>query len=334
MAEVDHDETHGLGYEHVDDDPNVSVLLAAMDDTARWEATIELRAWERAHLGPSPGDRILDVGCGRGDAVLSLAADLGPSGTVVGIDSSSAMITAAKMRAGAVRCNTRFTVGDALDLGESDASFDMVRSERTLQWVADPQQAVNEMARVVTHGGMVSLIDTDWSTFQIDVEDEDIARRVRTTMATERRRPSKVGGRLASLAEQAGLHVVSRSTATQRWSSWDPDQSPAPPGCFSMTSLADDLIAAGQLEAAARDEFIATIHDAARSGKFRMFLSMYGVVAQRSRQGIDDPGVIFADGRRTRTGHPGLHRASWLQSAPPFGMLAQGSAVALFSMEA
>lgn len=44
------DDTHGLGYERVDDDPNVSVLLAMTDATAGWEATRRLRAWERDPL--------------------------------------------------------------------------------------------------------------------------------------------------------------------------------------------------------------------------------------------------------------------------------------------
>jgi hypothetical protein len=35
---VDADETHALGYERVDDDPNVSILLGTMEATGRWEA--------------------------------------------------------------------------------------------------------------------------------------------------------------------------------------------------------------------------------------------------------------------------------------------------------
>jgi hypothetical protein len=47
---MDADETHALGYERVDDDPNVSVLLETMEATGRWEATLRLRAWEREQL--------------------------------------------------------------------------------------------------------------------------------------------------------------------------------------------------------------------------------------------------------------------------------------------
>ena len=77
---MEHQETHGLGYEGVDDDPNVAVLLSTMDATAGWEAVRQLRAWERRHLALGPGQRLLDVGCGLGDAALSLAVDLGATG--------------------------------------------------------------------------------------------------------------------------------------------------------------------------------------------------------------------------------------------------------------
>ena len=158
------DDTHGLGYELVDDDPNVSVLLATMDTTSKWEATLRLRLWERSELGLGSGQRLLDVGCGLGEAALALADDLGVDGEVVGVDVSAEMLHVARSKAGGARCRVRFTVGDACSLVEPDDSFDVVRSERTLQWLADPSAAVAEMARVVRPGGRVSLIDTDWST--------------------------------------------------------------------------------------------------------------------------------------------------------------------------
>ena len=126
-------ETHGLGYDRVDDDLNASVLLAAMHATAGWEATRRLRAWEQAQLDLRVGHRLLDVGCGLGEAALALAGPLGERGEVVGVDASAAMVHAARSRAGASPCPVRFVVGDASALPEPDDSFDAVRYERTLQ---------------------------------------------------------------------------------------------------------------------------------------------------------------------------------------------------------
>jgi SAM-dependent methyltransferase len=273
------EDTHQLGYHRVDDDPHADVLIATMDGTARWDATLRLRSWERAHLGLTHGQRLLDVGCGLGEAALGLAEDLGADGEVVGVDSSERMLDVARSSAAAARCRVRFTVGDARSLDEPDDSFDAARSERTLQWLSDPAVAVAELVRVVRPGGRVSLLDTDWSTFAIDVGDDALSALVRDGMRVERNRASSVGRRLHELVGAAGCVLIARTEATQTWTAWDPDESPAPLGCFSMESLADDLVARGRLVTADHRRFVATIHDAARGGRFSMRLTMFGVVA-------------------------------------------------------
>ena len=279
MWPVGADETHELGYERVDDDPNVSVLLATMDATGGWDATTCLRQWERSQLRLHPGQRLLDVGCGLGDAALALAVDLRETGQIHGVDVSHEMVATARSRARGAGCSVRFSVGDAAALDVPDGYYDVVRSERTLQWLPDPEVAVAEMVRALRPGGLVSLIDTDWSSFRIDVGDSGLAARVRETMRTERGRPSNIGRRLGSLVRDAGCSVMAETSATQTWEEWDPDESPAPEGCFSMTSLADDLIDVGQLSPGERGDFVSTIHTAARNGAFSMALTMFGVVA-------------------------------------------------------
>jgi SAM-dependent methyltransferase len=189
------------------------------------------------------------------------------------------MLRVAQSKAGAARCRVRFSVGDARSLAEADDYFDIVRSERTLQWLADPIAAVAEMTRVVRPGGRVSLIDTDWSTFAIDVGDDDLAAMVRDAMRTERGRPSNIGGRLRDLVRDAGLTPLASTEATHTWTAWNPDETPAPDGCFSMQSLADDLVATDQLAPAERDRFVSRILQAARQDQFSMSLTMYAVVA-------------------------------------------------------
>ena len=274
-------ETHGLGYEWVDDDPNVAVLIETMDTTARWDSTRDLRTWERDQLGLGSGQRLLDVGCGLGEAALALADQLGGSGEVVGVDASATMLRVARERAAAAKCRVRFSVGDALALDEPDSCFDAARSERTLQWVSDPAAAVTEMARVLRPGGRISLIDTDWSTFRLDVDDTELATLVRQAMRTERGRPSNVGSRLSDLLRSAGFEQLTETRVTQTWSEWNPDQSPAPDGCFSMRSLVDDLVADGRIDPSETERFVSTIHDAARNHRFSMSITMFAVVAEK-----------------------------------------------------
>lgn len=208
------DDRHGLGYRRVDDDPSAAVLLAALDDTAAWEATGRLRSWEREQLGLTAGERLLDVGCGLGEAAIALAEDLGEDGEVVGVDRSERMLEVASSNARSLRCRVRFVAGDAAALDEPDGAFDAARSERTLQWLPDPAIAVVELVRVVRPGGRVSLIDTDWSTFSIDVGDEALTAMVREGMQMEVGRPSNLGRRLGELVAAAGCEPIAMAQAT------------------------------------------------------------------------------------------------------------------------
>ncbi len=276
---MDPSDPYGLGYRNVDGDPHMAVLVSNMGATAEWKATQRLRAWERRHLELVDGERLLDVGCGLGDAAITLASDLGATGELVGVDASAAMLEVARQRSSEAPCAVRFLVGDARSLDHADDSFDAVRSERTLQWVPDPAIVVAGFARVLRPRGRLSLIDTDWSTLRLDVGDPEIAKAVRAGLRVERNRPSNVGRRLAELAEAAGLEVTTKTTDNQTWTRWNPDESPAPDGCFSMTSLAEDLVEAGELESGAVRRFVETIHEAARSQRFAMSLTMHGVIA-------------------------------------------------------
>jgi ubiquinone/menaquinone biosynthesis C-methylase UbiE len=136
---------------------------------------------------------------------MSLGFDLGATGGTVGVDASSTMLDVARRRSSEVPCAVRFSVGDARSLAEADQSFDVVRSERTLQWLYEPASVVAEFVRVLRSGGRLSLIDTDWSTLHLDVGDAQITSMVRDGLRVDRSRPSNVGRRLAELATGAAV---------------------------------------------------------------------------------------------------------------------------------
>jgi ubiquinone/menaquinone biosynthesis C-methylase UbiE len=129
-------------------------------------------------LAVEAGGRVLDVGCGPGVDLLALAARVGPSGRLVGIDASAAMIAEARRRAQEQHIVASFDLGDAQALAFPDAGFDVCRTQRVLMHVPDAQRALAEMVRVTRSGGRVGVFDFDWNTLVIDSPDKETTRAI------------------------------------------------------------------------------------------------------------------------------------------------------------
>jgi arsenite methyltransferase len=115
------------------------------------------------HLGEvlalGPGDRVLDVACGRGASAVHLAEQFGCH--VTGLDYGPEDVAAAQARAAAkgVAHLTAFRQGDAEGLPFDDGSFDAVVSECSFCTFPDKATAAAEMARVLGSGGRLGLTD-------------------------------------------------------------------------------------------------------------------------------------------------------------------------------
>jgi SAM-dependent methyltransferase len=265
------------GFTRVDDQPDTDFLVAGMDATARWPAIRYLRSWERERLALRPGQEVLDVGCGVGDVVIELSEAVRPGGRAVGIDASEAMLAAGRARAAAADRHVDLRVGDALALDEGDESFDACRSERMLQWVPDIDGAVSEMVRVLRPGGRISIIDTDWRTFVVDLPTASAVRAMRLAIEDQRGEPATAGGRLLNVCRHFGLVDLEVTAATHVWSEWDPQVDAAPSGFFPLASVTDELVGLGLIDAELASRFIDELHEAARRGRFYMALSMTAV---------------------------------------------------------
>jgi len=102
--------------------------------------------------GLKDAELILDVGCGSGAVTKDLAAHT--NGTVIALDDSLDMVdTAREMLSDSE--NVQICTGDAHSLPFMSNSFDVAICNLVLMWSRNPQQVVNEMARVVKPGGKV-----------------------------------------------------------------------------------------------------------------------------------------------------------------------------------
>ena len=105
-----------------------------------------------------PGERVLDVATGTGVAAFLAAERVGPSGEVVATDISQKMVEAVRADAESRGVtNIRFERVDAEDIAFPDASFDAVTCVLGLMYPADPQQAINQIYRVLKPGGRAAV---------------------------------------------------------------------------------------------------------------------------------------------------------------------------------
>jgi ubiquinone/menaquinone biosynthesis C-methylase UbiE len=115
-----------------------------------------------------PGGTALDVGCGTGADVRSLAERVGPSGRVVGIDNSQVLVDEARAQSDGLALPIEYQVGDAHQLPFPDATFDVVRCERVMMHLADPRRALGELVRVTRPGGRILVADPDHGMWALD----------------------------------------------------------------------------------------------------------------------------------------------------------------------
>jgi SAM-dependent methyltransferase len=105
---------------------------------------------------PRP-QRLLDVGCGSGYLLRSLANRCPEANELAGIDPASSMIEVATASAGDDRLS--FSVGVAEQLPFPGGTFDLVVSSTSFDHWSDQQAGLRECARVLQPAGRLVLVD-------------------------------------------------------------------------------------------------------------------------------------------------------------------------------
>ncbi|MEU9449096.1 methyltransferase domain-containing protein [Streptomyces sp. NPDC048277] len=159
-----------------------------------------------AELGIRPGHRVLDLGCGPGTDLASLAQAATATGTVIGVDHDRAMATAARERTADQR-TVSVLLGDLHQLPLPDRTADRARTDRVLQHVADPAGALREAHRVLRPGGRLVMSEPDWETLAVDHPDSGLSRAYTQYVTDRAVRNARIGRQLPRLATEAGFTV-------------------------------------------------------------------------------------------------------------------------------
>lgn len=99
-------------------------------------------------------ERVLDVGCGNGNASLAAARRWA---NVTGVDYVPELLVKARARAAAEALAIDFVEGDAEALPFGDAAFDVVLSTFGVMFAPDHVRAASELLRVCRPGGRIAL---------------------------------------------------------------------------------------------------------------------------------------------------------------------------------
>lgn len=102
-----------------------------------------------------PQERVLDLGCGSGNATLLAAAQ---SSEIIGIDPAPRLLEVAQSRATAAGYDTlRFLAGSAEKLPLGEAEIDVAISVFAVIFAADAEAAAAELSRVLAPHGRIVL---------------------------------------------------------------------------------------------------------------------------------------------------------------------------------
>jgi len=265
------------------DDESVAQMVALLDYQDALPSATRLHDWAMETTEIQPGDHVVDLGSGTGTMSLQLASLVAPlalagalAGQVIGIEPNPHLRAVAVSRAEAAGVsNVSFVEGFAGALPLDDSTIDVVWCERVLQHLADPQSAINDIARVLRPGGRAILLDSDYGTRIVSDLDPDLG------AAFSRASLGPIANPYAARRIPAQIHAAGLELEPDVGSSAFIFSSEMLLRTQVLGRDADNAVESGGLTREVADAAVRAIHDAAERGLAFAAITVFGFVARK-----------------------------------------------------
>jgi ubiquinone/menaquinone biosynthesis C-methylase UbiE len=158
-------------------------------------------------IGLKPKISVADIGCGPGAVTCFMGEQIGPEGTVLGVDNSAEQLSIALEKAQRKGLdNIRFQEANVYSMGLEPEFFDMVYARSLMSHLQHPLQALREMSALVKPGGVLICEDIDMATIFSDPPSPEYKRMVQLLLAlgNEIESDVRMGAHLPELFKKAG----------------------------------------------------------------------------------------------------------------------------------
>jgi len=252
-------------FSDVDATKRAEQFIAFLDRIEALPQSVSLRERSYQLLHGQPGERVVDVGCGTGRAVVELKAR---GMQAIGVDISQQMIETAHQRFP----GEDFRIADATSLPFGEGTLNLYRAERVYQHLAHPAEALLEARRVLAPGGRIVLLDPDADMWAIDADDQELTQEL--MKAFSHVVASRwIGRRYRSLLLDAGFVEVTIEVKTGIFT--DYLHAPILPG------MANAGVAAGILSQHEADAWLAEQKRRTQEGRFFVAMPIFLASAHR-----------------------------------------------------
>lgn len=271
---------HPDPYRAVDRQADPLKMVESLEDRGRTPTQVRLRRRFLAFAGMRPGWKVLEVGSGSGVVCRDVAALVGDSGQVIGVDPSRVFVREARRlaRPHGLGSRVRFEVGNGLRLRFRDGTFDATLAVTVLLHVPDADQLLREMIRVTRPGGIVAVQDQDFGTLALDHPDPALTQRLFDGVAKKIYADPWSGRTLPRKLRSLGLESVRLLTEVYQDTAFEP---------WSRTFLlrrAENAVKWRILSERQAERWLAGIEARAYAKTFLMTLNFYGVVGVKPRE--------------------------------------------------